>query len=175
MVEKWIEAALELGFSEAAALDPSALQPRQDVRDMCAADKCKAYGKNWTCPPYCGTLEECGKRMHSFSRGVLLQTVGKLEKTVDTKGYRAAEQRHLELFVAFCDQIRGQFPDALCLGSGGCRICGQCAYPEPCRFPERACSSMEGYGLFVTQVCRDHQILYYHGEKTVTYTACVLF
>jgi len=36
-------------------------------------------------------------------------------------------------------------------------------------------SSMEGYGLFVTQVCRDAGVPYHYGEKTITYTACVLF
>ena len=49
----WIKKALELGFSQAAPLNIATLVPRQDVRDMCAADKCGAYGKNWTCPPHC--------------------------------------------------------------------------------------------------------------------------
>ena len=66
----------------------------------------------------------------------------------------------------------GLAPEAPCGGNGRC---GKCAYPEPCRFPEKACSSMEGYGLFVTQVCRDNGAQYYHGEGTVTYTACILF
>ena len=74
-----------------------------------------------------------------------------------------------------CASIRREFPDALCLGTGGCRICGSCAWPEPCRFPAQACPSMEGYGLFVTQVCRSNGLAYHHGENTVTYTACVLF
>ena len=30
-------------------------------------------------------------------------------------------------------------------------------------------------GLFVTQVCKYNGLAYYHGERTVTYTACVLF
>ena len=49
-MEQWIQAALESGFSEAASLDVSTLKPMPAVRDMCAADKCKAYGHNWTCP-----------------------------------------------------------------------------------------------------------------------------
>ena len=36
-------------------------------------------------------------------------------------------------------------------------------------------SSMEAYGLFVTQVCRDAGVPYHHGEKTITYTACALY
>ena len=163
------------GFTEAAALNVRSLIPREDVRQMCAADRCGAYGKNWTCPPYCGSLEVCRERLEGYSRGVLLQTVGHLEKTVDTKGYARAEQAHLEAFHRFARWIRREYPNALCLGAGGCRICEKCAWPEPCRFPEEACPSMESYGLFVTQVCRDNGLAYHHGARTVTYTACVLF
>lgn len=174
MEKRWIEKALELGFEHAALLDPATLVPRQDVRDMCAQDKCGAYGKNWTCPPHCGSLRSCSERLQRYSRGILLQTVGQLSKTIDTKGYRRAEQLHLQRFERFCDWIRKDYPQSLCLGTGGCRICGKCAYPEPCRFPDKAHASMEAYGLFVTQVCRDNAIPYHHGEKTVTYTACIL-
>lgn len=173
-MEQWIQTALRLGFDTAVPMDVATLLPRQDVRDMCAADKCHAYGKNWTCPPHCGTLLQCHARMQKYTRGILLQTVGKLEKTIDTKAYRQTEARHLEQFYALSALIRTQHPDALCLGSGGCRVCGKCAWPEPCRFPDKACASMEAYGLFVTQVCRDNGVAYYHGEKTITYTACIL-
>ena len=171
----WLQQALALGFSHGQSLDVSTLHPRQEVRDMCAADKCRAYGKNWTCPPYCGDLHQCEEKIRQYSRGILLQTVGRTEKTIDTKAYRRTEQRHMAQFHRLAEKIRRVYPQALCLGSGGCRICQACAWPEPCRFPEKACSSMEGYGLFVTQVCRDNGCDYYHGEKTVNYTSCVLF
>ena len=148
MEQEWIEKAFELGFDQAVPLDVTKLIPRRDTRDMCAADQCRAYGKNWTCPPYCGSVAECA--------------------------YRRTEQRHMEQFHCLAKLIRQEYPDALCLGSGGCRICEKCAWPEACRFPEDACSSMEGFGLFVTQVCRDHGVPYYHGERTITYTACIL-
>lgn len=163
-----------MGFSIAAPLDIHTLKPMSAVRDMCSADKCGAYGKNWTCPPECGTLEECEAIIRSYSYGILMQTIGKAEKTIDTRAYYRTEQQHLERFHHFVDWIRKEQPDALCLGAGGCRVCQKCAYPDPCRFPHKACSSMEGFGLFVTQVCRDNNISYYYGEKTITYTSCVL-
>lgn len=174
-MNKWIQAAKELGFDTAVPLDPGQLKVREDVRAMCAADRCRAYGKNWTCPPAVGTLEECRTKMEQYSRGLLLQTVGHMSKVIDSRCYRETERRHTENLYAFAARIRETFPDALCLGAGGCRVCKVCAYPEPCRFPEKAMSSMEGYGLFVTQVCRDAGVPYSHGERTVTYTACVLF
>lgn len=174
-MNSWIEKALELGFDAAAPLDPAMLIPREDVRAMCAQDKCGAYGKNWTCPPACGTLEECQRKMHGYARGILLQSIGHMTKTIDSRCYRETERRHREHLYAFAGEIRKAYPDALCLGAGGCRVCKICAYPEACRFPEKAVSGMEGYGLFVTQVCRDAGLPYHYGEKTIAYTACILY
>lgn len=175
MTEYWLEKAKEIGFDEVFPLDPGKLTVREDVRAMCADDKCGAYGKNWMCPPACGTLEDCQKQLANYSRGILLQTVGHMRKTVDSRCYRETEERHLARFAALCAALRERYPDALCLGSGGCRVCRSCAYPDACRFPEKAYSGMEGYGLFVTQVCRDSGARYHHGERTVTFHACVLF
>ena len=171
---QWLEKARKLGFDVAVALDPRSLTAREDVRAMCAEDKCGAYNKNWTCPPAVGTVERCQQRMGQYTGGILLQTVGHMRKAVDSRCYRETEQRHLDSFYALAECVRKEYPDALCLGAGGCRVCRQCAYPAPCLHPEKAVSSMEGYGLFVTQVCRDAGVPYHYGEKTVTYTACIL-
>lgn len=171
----WCGKALRTGFDNGAAIDPRSLVSREDVRAMCAENKCGAYGKNWTCPPAIGTTEDCQRKILQYQHGILLQTVGHTTKAVDSKCYRETEQRHLRNFHALAEAMSIPFPDALFLGSGGCRICKQCAYPEPCRFPEKAVSSMEGYGLFVTQVCREAGVPYHYGDGTITYTACILF
>ncbi len=175
MLEKWISKALEIGFDVAAPCRIDTLKPMTEVREMCAADRCQAYDKNWTCPPNCGTLEACGEKMGSYQYAILLQTVGHMTKNIDSRCYRETEKRHMEHFLQLAKMIREEYPAALCLGAGGCRVCKKCAYPEECRFPEKAYSSMEGYGLFVTQVCRDNNVPYYHGERTITYSACILF
>jgi predicted metal-binding protein len=174
-VTRWLEKAKELGFDMAVAMDPQALTAREDVRAMCAEDKCGAYNKNWTCPPAVGTTEECQRKMRQYRQGILLQSIGHMSKAVDSKCYRETERRHMQNFYILAEWIRKEHPDALCLGAGGCRVCRQCSYPEPCRFPDKAVSSMEGYGLFVTQVCRDAGVAYHRGDRTITYTACILF
>lgn len=174
-LEQWIAKAKEIGFSEAGALNTAALEAREDVREMCAEDRCHAYNHNWTCPPVCGTLSECQEKMRKYARGILVQTVGHMQKDIDSRCYRETERRHMDNFREFARLIREAYPDALCLGAGGCRICKKCNFPEPCRFPEKAYSSMEGYGLFVTQVCRDNGLQYYYGARTITYTGCMLF
>lgn len=174
-MEHWIAAALEAGFSHAAPLNPAELRVSEEVRAMCNANKCHAYGHNWTCPPECGTLEACAARIAEMRNGMLVQTTGILEDSFDIEGMEEAEKRHLRQFHSLADRIRTEFPGVLCLGSGGCRLCESCAHPEPCRFPERACSSMEGFGLLVTDVCELAGLKYYYGKGTLTYSACYLF
>lgn len=79
-MNEWVRRAKESGFDEAVLFDPQILTARKEVREMCAADKCGAYGKNWTCPPACGTLEECQQQMHRYERGMLLQSIGPMQK-----------------------------------------------------------------------------------------------
>ena len=174
--EEWIAYAKELGFEEAAPIDPQTLTPNAEVRAMCAADKCHAYGKNWTCPPECGDLDTCTRRIREKTWGVLVQSVAQLEDSFDIEGMMELEENHNRRFHALADRAHEMQKTALCLGTGGCRICGKgnCAYPAPCRFPDRACASMEGYGLLVSDACTAAGIPYYHGPNTLAYTACVL-
>ena len=99
-----IELALGQGFSHAAALAPAALSLRPEVRDMCAADKCRAYDRNWTCPPHCGTLEECAARLAEMKSGLLVQTVGELEDSFDFETMAETERAHLERMKQLCKE-----------------------------------------------------------------------
>ena len=35
-------------------------------------------------------------------------------------------------------------------------------------------SSMEAFGLLVSEVCTKNGLSYYYGPKTITFTACIL-
>lgn len=170
-----LELAIICGFTNAKSLDVSTLQPREDVRDMCAANKCCAYGKNWMCPPICGTLEVCRNNIARFERGIILQTRGTLEDQFDFEGMMETEVSHRTNLLRFSSVLRKQYPDALILGAGGCKICKTCSYPNPCYHPDLAYSSMEGYGLLVSDVCKKNQMKYYYGPHAIVYTACCLF
>ena len=59
----------EAGFTHVSALDCSTIKLLPEVRQMCASNTCHMYGKNWHCPPGCGTLEECEARVPPLSLG----------------------------------------------------------------------------------------------------------
>lgn len=174
--KQWSEIALECGFSHVGPLRRDTIELHPEVREACAADKCRAYGKNWVCPPACGTLEECGKRLDKYTLGLIVQTTGELEDSLDYEGMMELAERHGKNFDLFADKVREAYPDALVIGDGNCKRCKTCTYPDaPCRFPERKSSAMEALGMVVSEVCQRNNILYYYGPGTLTYVGCVLF
>lgn len=175
-VDMWVQKALEAGFAKAAPVETKKLKLLPEVRNMCAVNRCGQYGANWNCPPACGTLEECEARLRQYERGIVVETVGQLEDSFDVEGMTAAAEQHKERFEALFLQIKEAYPDVLALGTGGCRKCETCTYPDaPCRFPETLHASMEGYGMMVSDVCAACGIPYINGVNTVTYVGCYLF
>ena len=170
-----IQLAREIGFSHVGQLLMESLAALPEIRDMCAADRCKRYGKSWSCPPACGSLESCAARMKAYHAGVLVQTTAMLEDEFDADAIHLTQERHKAMFQTFARQVRLLYADCLPLTSGTCTLCKTCTYPDrPCRFPKKRFSSMEAYGLFVSDVCKKSGLPYYYGPGTLTYTSCIL-
>jgi predicted metal-binding protein len=177
-----MQLALGCGFTHTGELKTETFKPRSEVRDACAEDKCKSYGKNWACPPACGNLEDCEKKIRRFKDGLILQTSGKLEDPFDyeeMQNIAGKHQKHLRNFLAALSSPPDDpaLPrEFLLLGGGACRTCEKCSYPDsPCLFPEKMIVSMEAMGLVVSDVCTANGLPYYHGPNTLTYVGCVLF
>lgn len=172
--EKILNEAIEFGFDAGNILDVSKLNFLPEVRQMCESARCGAYGKNWACPPHCGTIEECEADTRRFEKGIIVQTVTQLEDSFDIENMELGAKKNSKLVADFSKNLKEKY-EVLVLGAGACRVCGTCACPqEPCRFPGKRISSMEAYGLLVSDVCKDFNLKYINGANTVTYTNCFL-
>ena len=175
-MEQLAAMAAEAGFTHSAPLDAATLELKEEVRAMCSANTCRAYGRNWSCPPACGDLDELRQQFAKYSRGILVQTVGEVEDSMDIEGMMEAEAAHKEHFNALHEKLLETWPDLLALGAGTCTRCKECTYPDaPCRFPDRCFSSMEATGLLVNQVCVDNGVPYNYGKGKMAYTSCLLY
>ena len=173
--EQLANLAEEAGFSAWAPLDISTIELKTEVRDMCAVNSCGQYGKRWSCPPGCGTLEECAHQLKDYTHGILVQTYGDIEDGFDFEAMMEIEADHKEHFSHMRDALREACSDIAALGAGCCTVCAKCTYPdEACRFPEKQISSMEAYGLVVLEVCKANGLTYYYGPDKMAYTSCFL-
>ena len=174
-MDELIQLALKSGFTAAAPLPINALELKEEVRKMCEVNTCGRYNKSWSCPPGCGDLDTLQKRFQSYQKGILVQTTGTLEDSFDIEGIQDLSRRHKENLDRLTPLLRSRFPKLLPMGAGSCTLCKECTYPDaPCRFPDQASSSMEAYGLVVSEVCQKCNLPYYYGKDTLTYVACYL-
>jgi predicted metal-binding protein len=165
----------ESGFSAIGCFDPAKLVVRSEVRDMCAADRCHAFAKSWSCPPACGSLEDYQELFRRYHTGYLFQTIANMEDEFDYQGIEDGSREHWRRFNDLVRRVGATGRDILLLGSGACRLCETCTYPDaPCRHPEQASTSMEAAGLIVYDVCEMTDLPYYHGRNTVAFCACAL-
>ena len=175
-IQEFCALAKEIGFEQAGPLDPATIELKEEVREMCASGKCTMYDKRWSCPPGCGTLDECRELLKGYTRGILVQSVGELEDNFDIETMMETEAAHKERFYAMRKALVEKGIDALAAGAGCCTICPECTYPDaPCRFPEEKMSTMEALGMLVLEVCKANDMRYFYGENTIAYTSCFLF
>ena len=174
--EELVNKALNIGFDKAKKLERSSLVFNELVRDMCSKDKCHNYGKSWSCPPGCGSIEESFKKTNDYPYGIIVETIKSLEDDFDYEGMMETAEKHQKLVQLFASKLRKENYNFLPMGSGGCKLCEKCTYPDnPCRHPNEMVISMEAYGLFVSDVCKKSGIPYNHGPNTITFIGCFLF
>ena len=175
--EQIIQYAVDEGFASAEIVDTCDIVFDPTFRPYCEENLCGQYGANYSCPPDCGSPEAMKQRILAHKKALVLQTIWEISDYSDMTLIKPAKASHNASEIRLVKRLRAEGCDGFIVGASGCALCSPCAQTlgEPCRFPERACSSMEGYGLFVTQVCRANGVEYHYGEKTITYTAGVLW
>ena len=170
--------AEEIGFSHYGPLNTEKLWFREEVRDMCKANRCGRYNANWACPPACGTLEESAQRASAYDAGIIVQTTAQMEDDFDVETIEEAGETQKKRVASLVEALEaaGLSAETAVLSAGTCTICKTCTYPDaPCRFPDKRLVSMEAAGLVVSEVCTQANIPYNHGPQTIAYSSCVLY
>jgi len=173
-----MDTAIACGAAKAVVIDQSQIVLSGDFRKICESNQCGGYGKCWMCPPYIGPIEELMEKVRSYPRGLLYQTICEIEDSYDIEGMFAAGANHAQVSQKMQKAVKpllaGEFLHLTC---GGCHLCETCAKrsDEPCRFPEKALPSLEGYGIDVYNTTKDTPLKYINGQNTVTYFGMILF
>jgi predicted metal-binding protein len=162
---------------EHSVIPVSALVFSPDLLAYCVSNVCGHYNTSWTCPPASGTLEEQQKKILAWQSAFIFTTKYDLEDSFDYEGMTRGRELHTELTL----ELREKLGNAPVYGAGSCPYCGRntggkkCAFPEPCRFPEKKISSIEAAGINVTELSRSAGVKYTHGVTTVTYFSMALY
>lgn len=166
-----VQKIMDMGAHQAAQIKVEDIPFDRSFRSLCESNACGNYGKSYMCPPDAGDIDELIAKAKTFDYAVVYQTVGSLEDSYDFEGMMAAGERQNDLAQEISIAFKHNFAETLHLGAGGCRVCPVCAKrtDEPCRYPEKALSSLETYGIAVSELAARCGMKYIHGANTVTY------
>lgn len=169
-----IDAAVAKGAQKAALIAVENISFEPAFRDACIQNYCGMYGRCWMCPPDVGPVEELIAKAKQYQSALVFQTVFPLEDSYDIERMLDAAKRHNNLVQTLCDQMKDE--SFLCLSAGACKVCDPCSREEgiSCRFPEKATSSLEAYGIDVSKLAEACGMNYINGVNTVTYFGAIL-
>lgn len=178
MKDPLICAALNAGARKAVVIPAKQLVLSAQFRDICKANQCGMYGKCWVCPPELPAVEEVMAAMQRYDQVLWYQSVSSLEDSFDIEGMMEAGRKHAMLSQRLqAEAAQLLQPGFLHLTAGGCHLCPTCAkaQDQPCRMPEKALPSLEGYCVDVYNTTKDTPLSYINGQNTVTYFGAILF
>ena len=171
--------AKALNATHASIAEVAEIKFNEDFRKLCEQNSCGSYNKNWMCPPAVGLINDLKERAQGFKQGLLFQTVHPLASSLDWKGMLEGGVNHTIIFrkILECMETNYHFKEILPLNAGPCTYCAKCAYlaGEPCKFPDKAVSSVEANGIDVMALVKSSGIPYNNGKNTVSFVALILF
>ncbi|MDR1692579.1 MAG: DUF2284 domain-containing protein [Oscillospiraceae bacterium] len=168
-----------LGASKAEAIPVESVTFAPELRSLCEQNVCGRFGRNYTCPPLAGDVHTLIANLKTFRQTVIWQNIYPLEDSFDFEGMAEGQRRHNAMTADAAERIYAVLgrENALVLAAGGCALCQTCAVLEnrPCRFPEKALSSLEAYGINVSKIGEISNLKYINGPNTVTFFSGVFF
>jgi len=170
--------ALKCGAAKAVLIDRAKLVTSPIFREICQGNSCGQYGRCWVCPPEIGEINQLIQSLDAYKTILWYQSIAKIEDSFDIEGMLDAGRSHAQLSQQISAALtENGFAGFLHLSCGGCHLCDRCTKQDqlPCRHPDKALSSLEGYGIDVYGTTKDTPLSYINGENTVTYFGAVFF
>ncbi len=153
--ERLIALAKEYEFT-AAILPQEALVVVEEYRKFCEENRCGNFNRNYSCPPYSGTVREMHERMQCFQRALILRSdYTDIDSWDDALTKRLKGQHNVRTRkVLKAMKEEGLLSKVLLMTAGPCSFCKECSMPEgiPCGFEEERASCMSAYAVDVAKM-----------------------
>ena len=173
-----LKLALSCGAAKAVMLRRDQLITSPMFRDICKSNGCGKYGRCWVCPPEIGEIGSLIDSLNRYGDVLWYQSIADIEDSFDIEGMLDAGHAHAQLSQRISEALKERGCSGfLHLSCGGCSLCERCAKADnlPCRHPDKALSSLEGYGVDVYNTTKGTPLSYINGQNTVTYFSAILF
>lgn len=145
---------LSTGFTSVEVIPVTALTFRPEFRKYCIDNACGNYGRNYACPPNCGTAEEMKQRVLRHQNALVFQSRCQVMDAFDDTLTKPLKKRHTQMTlqaVKNCHSLN--LPEnGLFIMAGPCNFCDVCSLQKdaPCCHEELRFSCLSAYCIDVT-------------------------
>lgn len=147
--KKICEEAIREGFSSAAVISTEDLVFVPEYRAFCEQNSCGNFGKNYGCPPDCGTPDEMKEKVLRHRSAAVFQTRTQVENPADGNTMKLLKQRHIRMTWELLNRLEeeGMEQNGFAIMCGPCGFCESCkkVSEKPCSFPDKMTSCLSAY------------------------------
>lgn len=136
----------------------------ETTHDFCPG--CEKHAACWSCPPAIDAKAMI-TRLRARRDGWLFALDSAFADPRDLPGIWDENREYLL-------RLREKRPGSLAVGCGGCTACEACAYPSPCRAPEKLLFPMEAYCVDVAALAARTDLTMDAGAGRIRFFALLL-
>ena len=165
-----------LGADKVCCTDVANIVFNTGFRKSCEENRCGNYGRNYTCPPYCGTAEELIGKVKSFSKAFVIVCTEKIDGYEDKKGIELADKRISEVTFLADDYAKENVYEYMMIGGSNCKRCTPCraVAGEECPYPDKAFVSLSAFCVDIAKLTESCGIRMVWDGSEVSYYSMLL-
>lgn len=156
-----IKIGLEAGFSQVAMLSTEKFVFKPEYRKFCEDNLCGNYGKNYGCPPVCGTPEEMKEKAMQYPFGLIMQSKTEVDNAFDEEITKALKKKHTAMTLKAIKKIQEKYEiKGIPIMAGPCNYCSVCEIQNQreCPREELRFSCLSAYCIDVNCLAKDSNI-----------------
>lgn len=162
--------AVQEDFFKVEIIDTDKIVFCTEYRKYCQDNKCGQYGKNYSCPPDCGTPEDMVERVKKYKKALILQTRWQIDDFSKKDELDSAKSQHNLSMLRLIKKIKRQGYDGLMAGASCCMLCDRCQKINngSCKYPDLAFSCLSAYCINVKMLAEECSMEYQY-ENGILY------
>ena len=173
------EIAAEAGFEDVALIRTEDLQFVPEFRVLCEENDCGNYGRNYGCPPACGTPEEMESKVMQYRQAIVFQSKTPVADVMDPSETKPVKKRHILHTRKAMKKMaeEGMKMDGFAIMCGPCNFCAVCAMEEnkPCPHEDMRTSCLSAYCINATELAKHCNMEMEWGGNTASFFSLYVF
>ena len=176
-IQELISIALKAGFYKAEVIDTDKICIDLGFRKYCEENLCGNYGRNYSCPPDCGTAYDMKGQIHRYENALVLQSRWEIDDVSNRENLRSVRLMHNNAMLRIVRQLKNEGYEGVMAGASECLLCDTCQKIKggECLHPNERYSCLSAYCVNVSSLAKTCSMDYTYKDGVLYFFGMYLF